>query len=73
MDKEDVVYIYNGILLGFEKEQSNAICKNKNDLEIAILSEISHKKRDIIWYCLYVVSKKWYNELIYKTEIKSHV
>ena len=48
MDKEDVVYIYNGILLGFEKEQNNDICKNKNDLEIAILSEISHKKRDII-------------------------
>ena len=26
MDKEDVVHIYNGILLGHRKEQKNAIC-----------------------------------------------
>ena len=28
MDKEDVVHIYNGILLGHKKEQNNAICSN---------------------------------------------
>ena len=28
MDKGDVVYIYNGILLGNEKEQNLAICNN---------------------------------------------
>ena len=28
MDKEDVVCIYNGILLIHEKEQKNAICSN---------------------------------------------
>ena len=28
MDKEDVVYIYNGILLGNEKEGNPAICNN---------------------------------------------
>ena len=28
MDKEDVVYIHNGILLSHEKEQNNAICNN---------------------------------------------
>ena len=28
MDKEDVVYIYNGILLSHEKEWNNAICSN---------------------------------------------
>ena len=28
MDKEDVVHIYNGILLSHEKEQNNAICSN---------------------------------------------
>ena len=48
MDEEDVVDICNGILLSLEKEQNNVICSNKNDLEIVILSEISHKKRDII-------------------------
>ena len=28
MDEEDVVHIYNVILLGHKKEQSNAICSN---------------------------------------------
>ena len=28
MDKEDVVYIYNGILLSHKKERNNAICSN---------------------------------------------
>ena len=28
MDKEDVVYIHNGILLSHKKEQNNAICSN---------------------------------------------
>ena len=27
-DKEDVVHIYNGILLSHKKEQNNAICSN---------------------------------------------
>ena len=73
MDKEDVVQICKEIVLSLEKEQNNAIYSNKNDLDIVILSETSHKKRGIIWYCLYVESKKRYNELIYKAEIKSQV
>ena len=28
IDKEDVVHIYNGILLSHKKEQNNAICSN---------------------------------------------
>ena len=28
IDKEDVVYIHNGILLNHKKEQNNAICSN---------------------------------------------
>ena len=28
MDKEDVAYLYNGILLSHKKEQNNAICSN---------------------------------------------
>ena len=30
MDKEDVVHIYNGILLSHKKEWNNAICSNMN-------------------------------------------
>ena len=28
MDKDNVIHIYNGILLSNEKEQNNAICRN---------------------------------------------
>ena len=30
MDKEDVVHIYNGILISHKKEWNNAICSNKD-------------------------------------------
>jgi len=32
MAKEDVVYIYNGILFSLEKEGNPAICDNKDGL-----------------------------------------
>ena len=32
VDKEDVVHIYNGILLSHETEENNAICGNKDGL-----------------------------------------
>ena len=74
MDKEDVVYIYT-------MEYCSAIKRNEimpfattwMDLEITILNEISQTdKTNIIWYHLYVESKKNdTNELIYKTEIDS--
>ena len=50
LDKEDVVYIYNGILLSHKKEWSNAICHNmdeprdyhtKQKIEIILLHKIS--------------------------------
>ena len=31
MDKEDVVHIYNGILLSHNKEQNNGICSNMDE------------------------------------------
>ena len=31
MDQEDVVDIYNGILLSHKKEQNNAICSNLDE------------------------------------------
>ena len=46
MDKEDVVHIYNGILLSHKKEPNNAICSNMMDLEMIILSEVRQKKKD---------------------------
>ena len=43
----------------------------KMDLDIVILSEVSQRSRNIIWYSLYIkFKKKWY-QWTYKTE-KTH-
>ena len=54
MDKEDVVYIYNGIL-SYKKEWNNAII-------ILILNEVSQKEKEKYHITEYVESKictKW--------------
>ena len=57
MDKEDVVHVCNGILLGHKEEQNNAVCSNVMDLEIFTLREVSQRKTDTVCYPLYVESK----------------
>ena len=48
MDKEDVVHIYNGILLGHKKKNEiMAFASTPMDLEIIILSEVSQTKTNI--------------------------
>ena len=63
MDKEDVVYMYNGILPSHKKEWNFAICTAWMDLEGIMLSEVSQRKSNSLWYHLYVESKK-YNKLV---------
>ena len=46
MDIEDVVYIYNGVLLGNQKEWNLAICNYMDELEGIMLSEISQSEKD---------------------------
>ena len=47
VDKEDVVHIYNGILLAHKKEQHNAICSNMDSTgDNLILSEVRHIEKD---------------------------
>ena len=45
MGKEDVVHIYNGILLSHKQELNWVICRDV-DLGTMILSEISHTEKD---------------------------
>ena len=41
-----------------QKEWNLAICSNVNGLENIMLSEISQRKTNIVWYHLYVESKQ---------------
>ena len=76
MDKEDVVHIYNGILLSHKKNETMPFAATWMQLEIIILSEVSQKEKDKYHMVhSYVESKKknGTNELIYKTEIESQM
>ena len=46
MDKEDVVYIYNGIFFSHKKEWNFSICNESKDLESIMLNEISQSEED---------------------------
>ena len=46
-DKEDVVHIYNGILLSHKKIKIMSFVATWMDLEIVILSEISQRKTNM--------------------------
>ena len=46
MDKEDVVYIYNGISFSHKKKEIIAFAATWMDLEMIILSEVSQKEKD---------------------------
>ena len=46
MSKEDVVHIYNGILLGHKKECNAAICSNMDGPRDYHTSEVSQTEKD---------------------------
>ena len=48
MDKEDVVYLHNGVLLGNQKNEILPFAAMWMELEDITLSEISQRKTNII-------------------------
>ena len=61
MDKEDVVYIHNGILLSHKNEWNNAICSNMDVARDYHIKWSKSARQGQIIYHLYVESKKqWY-------------
>ena len=57
MDKEDVVHMYNGLLLSHKKEQNNAICSNMDGPRDYHISEVRKRKTNICYH-LYAESKE---------------
>ena len=58
MDKEDVVLMYNGILLSHKKNEIVPFAAAWMDLEMTRLNEVRQRKTNTILYRLYVESKK---------------
>ena len=46
MGKYDVAYIYNGILLSHKKKERMPFAATWMDLEMTILSKVSHSEKD---------------------------
>ena len=53
MDEEDVVHMWNGILLSYKKDESIPFAATWIDLENIILSEISQRKTNAVRYHLW--------------------
>ena len=50
MDKEEVVHIYNGILLSHKRNETGSFVEMWMDLETVIESEVSQKEKNK--YCI---------------------
>ena len=46
MDKEDVVHIYNGILLSHKENKVMPVAATWMQTEVIVLSEVSQKEKD---------------------------
>ena len=70
MDKEEVVHVYNGILLSHKKEWNNVIWSNMDGPGVYHTKwSKSDRERQISYDITYMWDLKYdTNELIYKTE-----
>ena len=70
MDKDDVVYVHNGILLSRKKEWNNAICSNMDEpRDYHTKQSKSERERQIPYAITYMWNLKYdANELIYETQ-----
>ena len=67
-----MVHIHSGILHSHKKEWNNATCSNRDGTRIIILSEVRQWKINIIWYHLYVESKKWIQMYLFAEQTQTH-
>ena len=74
MDKEGVIHIYNGILLGHKEEWNNTICNNTDGpRDYHTMWRKSERERQILYDVIYMRNLKHdTNELICETETGSY-
>ena len=75
MDKEDVVHIYNGILLSHQKEQNWSFVETWVDLETVTQSEVSQKEKNKYHILMHIceIQKNGTDEPVCKAEIQTQM
>ena len=75
MDKEDVVHLYNRILLSHQKESNNAICSNMDGpRDYHTKQSKSERERQIPYDITYMWNLKYdINQHIYETKTDSQI
>ena len=63
LDKEDLVYVHNGILPSHKKEWNFAICSNMNGLG-GHYAKWNKSERQILYDIMYMWNLKKYNKLV---------
>ena len=58
MDKEDVVYMHNGLLLSHKKNETMPFAAAWREVEIIVLSEASQKEKDKYYMISFTVGPK---------------
>ena len=54
MNKQNVVYIYGGVLFNIKRNKNLSICYNINELKGIMLSEISQWQKEILHDSTYI-------------------
>ena len=67
------IHICTEILLSHKKDEELPFVATWMDLKMIITSEVSQRKTNTIWYCLYVESKKMMQMNLFTKQRQIHI